>query len=170
MIIPYKDRLIPEGSSLIDALETLNKLGSEPIAFVVTQDQKLIGSLTDGDIRRALLKGINMQEKVDQIIQQHPVFLLSNQVDISKLQSYRQRNVMVLPVVDANHCIIDVISLRQQKSYLPINAMIMAGGKGSRLYPLTNKIPKPLMKIKGQTIIDIKNHHLMENCIQNYWI
>ena len=58
MIIPYKDRLIPEGSSLIDALETLNKLGSEPIAFVVTQDQKLIGSLTDGDIRRALLKGI----------------------------------------------------------------------------------------------------------------
>lgn len=170
MTIPYKDRLISTGSSIIDALETLNKLGSEPIAFVVNQDQKLIGSLTDGDIRRALLKGIDMHDKVDQIIQQHPAFLLSNQVDIAKIQSYRQRNVMVLPVVDANHCIIDVISLRQQRSYLPINAMIMAGGKGSRLYPLTNNIPKPLLKIQGQSIIDRIIHHLSDYGVQHYWI
>jgi CBS domain-containing protein len=72
MTIPYKDRLISTGSSIIDALETLNKLGSEPIAFVVNQDQKLIGSLTDGDIRRALLKGIDMHDKVDQIIPKLP--------------------------------------------------------------------------------------------------
>ena len=144
---PYKDHLIQTGSSVKQALARLNELAQDAILFVVDKDDKLIGSLTDGDVRRGLLNDFTIDNIINEIIQPNPRFIRKGNYDVQKIIEYREEDFRIIPVLDDSNKVVNVINFRNIKSYLPIDAVIMAGGRGQRLQPLTDTTPKPLLKI-----------------------
>jgi dTDP-glucose pyrophosphorylase len=166
----FKDHLILKGSSVKKALELLNKVAPDSILFVVDQDDKLIGSLTDGDVRRGLLNDFTISSSIDNIIQANPRYILKGENDLHKIIEYRNALIRILPLVDEYMRIINVINFRNFKSYLPIDAVIMAGGRGERLQPLTDNTPKPLLKVGEKPIIEHNIDLLASFGIKNFWV
>lgn len=166
----YKEHLIRSGSKIIEALVSLDNLSLDAILFVVDEKERLLGSLTDGDIRRGLIKGLSTDNLVDEIIQPHPRFLRKGEVDIKKVIEYRESNLRILPILNKDDCVTNVINFRETKSYLPVDAVIMAGGEGSRLRPLTKTTPKPLLKVGNKAIIEHNIDRLALFGIDDYWI
>jgi dTDP-glucose pyrophosphorylase len=150
----FKEHLINQEATLKQALQQLNDLAKDAILFVVDENEVLLGTLTDGDVRRGLLKGNSIEDKVVGFIQASPQHIVRTKYSIEDIISLRERNFKVLPVLDEQGRIINIINFRLQKSYLPLDALIMAGGVGSRLRPLTDKTPKPLLKVGDKAIID----------------
>jgi dTDP-glucose pyrophosphorylase len=166
----YKDHLILSGSSVKEALVRLNELSQDAILFVVNDQNKLIGSLTDGDIRRGLLKDYTVTSSVDNIIQKIPLFIRKGENNLQKIIKSRENNYKILPVIDHEDKVVNVINFRLRRSYLPIDAVIMAGGRGQRLSPLTDSIPKPLLVVGDKPIIDHNISRLAQYGIDDYWI
>lgn len=146
--------IIHKKHSVRQVLSKLDILASDAILFLVNDDFELIGSITDGDIRRGLIKGLGLEDEIIKFSQAHPKFFRKNQFDLKQMQEWREKNYKIIPVLDSKNKIIDIINFRLQKSYLPIDAVIMAGGKGTRLRPLTLDTPKPLLKVGGKAIIE----------------
>lgn len=166
----YKDHLILSGSAIKKALLQFNQLGQDAILFVVDAEGKLIGALTDGDVRRGLLKGFTIDSCVDEIIQDNPRYITKGENNLEKIIEYREGDFRIVPVVDENHSVVNVINFRKTKSYLPIDAVIMAGGRGQRLQPLTDTIPKPLLKVGNKAIMEHNLDRLALFGIDNFWI
>jgi dTDP-glucose pyrophosphorylase len=166
----YTEHLIQSGTSIKGALIKLNELAKDAILFIVDEKNKLKGSLTDGDVRRGLISGITIDHKVDDIIQPDPRFLRKGEYDIQKVIEYREGNFRILPILDKDDIIINVINFRETRSYLPVDAVIMAGGKGERLKPLTDNTPKSLLKVGGKPIIEHNIDRLMLYGVDDFWI
>jgi dTDP-glucose pyrophosphorylase len=166
----YKDHLILSGSTVKKSLSVLNELSQDAILFVVDESDRLIGSLTDGDIRRGLLNDFNVDSLIDEIIEPNPRFIRKGDYDIQKIIEYREEDYKVIPVLDDNDIVVNVINFRHLKSYLPVDAVIMAGGRGQRLKPLTDKTPKPMLKIGGVPIIEHNINRLAMFGIDDFWI
>jgi len=150
----FKQHLIPLNITVKDTLARLNTLGADAVLFVTDDSFKLIGSLTDGDIRRGFLKGYDFNTSILEFIQASPVFIRKEELSRTDFEEFRQRNLKILPILDENNIICDIISLRLHHARLPLEAFIMAGGKGERLLPLTEKCPKPLLKVGDKPIIE----------------
>src|SRR3990167_5599931 len=150
----YKDHLILSGSKVKQALLLLNELSQDAILFVVDAEDKLIGALTDGDVRRGLIKGFTIDSYIDEIIQDDPRYITKGENNLEKIIEYREGDFRIVPVVDENHRVVNVINFRKIRSYLPIDAVIMAGGRGQRLQPLTDTTPKPLLKVGDKAIME----------------
>jgi dTDP-glucose pyrophosphorylase len=166
----YRKHLIYTNSLIREALVQLDKLASDAILFVVDSDNKLIGSLTDGDIRRGLINGFAIDSKIDEIIQSNPRFIRKGDSDIEKVIGYREKLFRIIPIVDLENRVVNVINFREIKSYLPVDAVIMAGGKGQRLMPLTEHTPKPLLKVGEKPIIEHNLDRLALFGIDDFWI
>lgn len=166
----YKDHLILSGSKVKEALLLLNELSQDAILFVVDKDEKLIGALTDGDVRRGLINGFTIDSAINDIIQDNPRYIVKGENDLEKIIGYREGHFRILPVVDENHKVVNVINFRHVKSYLPIDAVIMAGGRGQRLQPLTDTVPKPLLKVGNKAIMEHNLDRLAMFGIDDFWI
>lgn len=166
----YKDHLILSGSKVKDALLMLNDLSQDAILFVVDDEDKLIGALTDGDVRRGLIKGFTIDSYIDQIIQGNPRYIVKGENNLKKVIEYREGDFRIVPVVDENHKVVNVINFRRIRSYLPIDAVIMAGGRGQRLKPLTDVTPKPLLKIGDKAIMEHNLDRLALFGIDDFWV
>jgi dTDP-glucose pyrophosphorylase len=164
-----KKYLISKIETVKTALEQLNVLGIDAILFVVDDQNKLLGSLTDGDVRRGLIAGLNTESFVTEFIQEQPKSIDSNLFDLTKIISLRERGFKIVPMVD-NGVVVDVLNFREQRSFLPIDAVIMAGGKGTRLLPLTATIPKPLLEVGGKPIIEYNVNRLAYFGLKNQFI
>jgi dTDP-glucose pyrophosphorylase len=165
----FKKHLILSTTSIKDALIKLDKLASEAILFIVDEKNILIGSLTDGDIRRGLIKGVTIDSFVTDVIQDTPKFIKYGEQDVSKIIKYRESNFTILPVLNNKNQVINIINLRKKRSYLPLDVVIMAGGKGTRLRPLTIDVPKPLLKVGDKPIMEHNLDRLSLYGIGNYW-
>ncbi len=165
----YKKHLISSITVIKDALVKLDILASNAILFIVDKNNILIGSLTDGDIRRGLIKGVSIDSFVTEVVQDNPKFIKYGDQDISKIISYRESNFTILPVLNSRNQVIDIINFREKRSYLPLDAVVMAGGKGTRLLPLTKNIPKPLLKVGEKPIMEHNLDRLSLYGINNYW-
>lgn len=166
----YRRHLIFSGSLIKQALVQLDELASDAILFVVDTNQKLIGSLTDGDIRRGLIKGFSIENKIDEIIQENPRVIRKGDSDIEKVIEYRDNHYRIIPIVDIDDRVINVINFREFKSYLPVDVVIMAGGKGQRLLPLTHSTPKPLLMVGEKPIIEHNIDRLSIYGIDDFWV
>jgi len=166
----YKEHLILSRSTVKQALGVLNELSQDAILFVVDENNKLIGSLTDGDVRRGLLNNFNLDTFIDEIIQPNPRYIRKGQYDIQKIIEYRDEHYRLIPVLDNNDVVINVINFRFIKSYLPIDAVIMAGGRGQRLQPLTDVTPKPLLKVGDKPIMEHNLNRLAMFGIDDFWV
>ena len=120
----YKDHLILLGSKVKDALLMLNDLSQDAILFVVDAEDKLIGALTDGDVRRGLIKGFTIDSYIEEIIQDNPRFIVKGENNLEKIIEYREGDFRIVPVVDENHRVVNVLNFRKIRSYLPIDAVI----------------------------------------------
>lgn len=148
------------------ALKILNLVHSKAMTlFVVEETGKMIGTLTDGDIRRALISGCELSTPVGEIAHRD-YFYLTSEKDIRRAKELRARGITLIPVLDDGR-ISKVIDLTARKSMLPIDAVLMAGGKGERLRPLTLTTPKPLLKIGDKAIIDHNVDALIENGVEH---
>ena len=161
--------IIDSDKTLKEALITINNKGKgEALTlFVVGESKELIGTLTDGDIRRSLIAGASMDTFVSQIAHKQFLFLSEGNYDIDVIHLCKDKNIELLPVLDSEMHIVDVINFKQQKSVLPFDAVLMAGGKGVRLRPLTETTPKPLLPVGGKPIIDYNIESLMENGVKH---
>lgn len=166
----YKDHLIRSGSTTKDALIQLNILGKDAILFVVNERNQLLGSLTDGDVRRALINDFTTNTLVDDIIQSNPRFIRKGDNDIEAVIALRENLFRIIPVLNDQDEVVNVINFRELRSYLPIDAVIMAGGKGSRLMPLTENTPKPLLKVADKPILEHNMNRLAMYGIDDFWI
>jgi NDP-sugar pyrophosphorylase family protein len=97
-------------------------------------------------------------------------FIKKGDYDIQKIITYREKLFRILPVVDENMKVVNVINFRIIKSYLPVDTVIMAGGRGQRLQPLTNKIPKPLLKVGDKPIMEHNLDRLASYGIDDFWL
>ena len=168
-MVNYTQHLLKKTSSIKDALFKLNVLSKDAILFIIDDLGKLRGSITDGDVRRGLLNGVTIDDLVIKILQPNPKFILKSNYDLQKIIDLRNENYKVFPVLDNDGVIINVINFRIKKSYLPLDAVIMAGGKGTRLRPFTNDIPKPLLPVGDKTIMEYNVDRLTEFGIDNFW-
>lgn len=153
---------ITKGAKLIDALTKLNNQQSLAMTlFVIDENNRMVGTVTDGDIRRALISGKGVDCLVDDVMHRN-FYSLRDKDDIRTLKRLRERKIILVPRLDADKRILEVIDLSTRKSSLPVDAVLMAGGKGERLRPLTLHTPKPLLKIGDKAIIDRNVDRLIE--------
>lgn len=148
--------IINKKLSLIDALSLINSFRREPLVlFVVDDDNRMVGTLTDGDSRRALIAGASVNDSIDKVMHKNFNYLRRGvDDDVQHLREQKQKQMKLVPVLDSDKHIVDIINLEKFITRLPIDAVLMAGGKGERLRPLTEKTPKPLLEVGGKCIID----------------
>lgn len=147
--------IIQQSVTIREALLVLNQISSDSQSLlVVDEDQKLVGTLTDGDIRRGLISGAGLTDAVNTIMYKGFKYILESEFDVAHLKAFRDRQILFIPILDKERHIVEVVNLRKYKSHLPIDAVLMAGGKGERLRPLTENTPKPLLKVGEKCIID----------------
>lgn len=164
----FQRYIIPDSATIKDALGALNNLSADiQTLFVVNNKEQMIGTLTDGDIRRGLIRDLPISTNVTEIIHTDFKFIFEYNRDILLIKEFRKSNIELLPCLNKERQILRVYNLKKFKSLLPIDAVLMAGGKGERLRPLTEKIPKPLLKVGEKAIIDYNVEALIGYGIEN---
>lgn len=135
--------------------------------FVVDEGKKMVGTLTDGDIRRGLIRGLELSDPVEKAMHTNFKFVREGQNDAIQLKSFREKQIFFVPVLDADNHVVRVYNLIKYHNFLPVDAVLMAGGKGERLRPLTEKIPKPLLPVGDKAIIDHNVDRLISYGVKN---
>lgn len=150
-----KKYVITTAATVLDALKAMNGTSHDSqTLFVVDENERMVGTLTDGDIRRGLIAGVTLFAPVSEIMHTNFKFVREGQNDAQLLKEFRNRQIYFIPVLDAEGRIVKVCNLIKYRNFLPVDAVLMAGGKGERLRPLTEKTPKPLLPVGGKAIID----------------
>ncbi len=150
-----KRHIIEQSATLIEALDRLNDLsGGIMTLFVISPDHTMTGTLTDGDIRRALLRGLPLTAPVSDAMRRDFRYIREGADAVSTIRDLRSLHIRLIPVLDAGGHIIRTIDTSVTSTILPVGAILMAGGKGERLRPLTLDTPKPLLRVGDRAIID----------------
>ena len=151
----FQHLLILPTSSIKEALQLLNKSGIQILCIV--ENGKLLGTLTDGDIRRGLLNNYNLDSSLENIFFKTPLIFrknVDNKKEIIKLA--KKRKINYIPVVDSENNLLEIetISDLSNIAIKKNRVVLMVGGLGTRLKPLTNNIPKPMLKVGGKPILE----------------
>lgn len=164
-----KNHYISKEKTLIEALTTINSLVPDPLVlFVVDENNRMVGTLTDGDSRRALIAGASVNDKIEKVMHRNFNYMHVEEIgDVKEIKHQKEMKMKLVPVLDADMHIVDIINLEKYSTRLPIDAVLMAGGKGERLRPLTEKTPKPLLPVGGKAIIDHNIDRLIANGVKH---
>jgi len=164
-----KNHYISKEKTLIVALTTINSLVPDPLVlFVVDENNRMVGTLTDGDSRRALIAGASVNDKIEKVMHRNFNYMRVEEIgDVKEIKHQKEMKMKLVPVLDADMHIVDIINLEKYSTRLPIDAVLMAGGKGERLRPLTEKTPKPLLPVGGKAIIDHNIDRLIANGVKH---
>lgn len=151
----WEQALVGPHTSLREALETIDRAGCQ-IALVVGTDRRLLGTLSDGDARRGLLRGLSLGDRVEAAMHKSPTFARAGEAHHSILATMRRLGLHQIPVLDAAG---NVVGLETVDDYLatPVRehwVVIMAGGLGTRLEELTRDTPKPMLKIGARPLLE----------------
>lgn len=154
--------------TLRDALAMLNDLSADTQTLIAVDENNMLkGTLTDGDIRRGLINGSQLTERVSSIMHTNCKYLYDGNIDVVLLKQARAALISLLPIISVDKQVVDILNLQKYKSLLPIDAVIMAGGKGERLRPLTLTTPKPLLPVGNKAIIDHNVDRLIAYGVKN---
>ena len=161
--------LIYKDKTLLEALSQINSIGSGPLVlFVVDNEQRMVGTLTDGDSRRALIAGASVNDKAEKIMHRNFNYMhVKDSTNVLEIRRQKELHMKLVPILDDEKHIVDIINLDKFKTRLPVDAVLMAGGKGERLRPLTENTPKPLLPVGEKAIIDHNVDRLISYGIQH---
>lgn len=164
-----KNHIITEDKTLLDALSQINNLSPEPLVlFVVDDQQRMVGTLTDGDSRRALVRGVSVNDKIDKVMLRDFRYMRFDDItNVAEIRHQKEMRMKLVPILDSERHIVDIINLGKYNTRLPVDAVLMAGGKGERLRPLTETTPKPLLKVGDKAIIDHNIDRLISYGVKN---
>ena len=160
----YKKYLIPKDTKIKDALKRIDS--TKPKILFVEDEGKLVGALTDGDVRRYLLAGGKIDDDVAKACNKKPKKVAHS---LNEAVSMLDKNYIAIPVIDKKKNIIDIyvgsVSNRSNKKKINVPVVINAGGKGTRLDPFTKILPKPLIPVGDLPIIEhIMNAYMEYGC------
>lgn len=164
-----KKHVISQNESLLGALVRINSLAPDPLVlFVVDEQNHVVGTLTDGDSRRALINGASVNQTINTVMHRNFNYLSVDSIsDVKEIKRQRELKMKLVPVLDNEKYLVDIIDLENYRTQLPIDAVLMAGGKGERLRPLTEHTPKPLLPVGNKAIIDYNIDNLSYYGIKN---
>ncbi|MDN3513522.1 MAG: nucleotidyltransferase family protein [Candidatus Brocadia sp.] len=171
LITPADQIIVGENRAFKDVIALINNTHSG-IALVVDHEKRLIGIVTDGDIRRAILSGILLEEPVSRIMVRNPVTVSMDCTKGEICRYFADKKISHLPVVDKENRIIGIFyetSFRKE-GLLDIPVVIMAGGFGKRLRPLTDKVPKPMLKIGEKPILQLLIEKFRDIGVSDFFI
>jgi dTDP-glucose pyrophosphorylase len=151
-------------------LELMGLPGHLRTVFVLNMDNAIIGSISDGDIRRGFLKGLTLSDSCDKFAFDDFKFITTEDDKHLEIPKWREFGITVVPLLDHSGRLLRILDLRKLKGYLPITACIMAGGFGHRLRPLTNQIPKPMLRIGNKPILEININRLVQYGVEDIYI
>ena len=154
-------------STVSEVIASIDRSAKVSIALVVDDGQRLINTLSDGDVRRGLLAGLSLSSTVHELLLRkadtpHPVAVTAP-ADTDRatlLQIMQQQRIRQIPLLDADRRVVDVVILADllpkmlRPLQAPLQAMVMAGGKGIRLRPLTDEMPKPMLPVGGRPLME----------------
>lgn len=151
----WKRLVLPPETKLRDAILKVDE-GGQQIALVCDVGGRLIGTLADGDIRRAILAGTSLEEPCAQVMNPRPTTADPGAGKDAYLKTMRRGSFHQLPLVDAGGLLVGMVTIDELIGAEPRDnwVVLMAGGLGSRLYPLTADCPKPLLKVGGAPILE----------------
>ncbi len=157
--------------TIYNAMEKFNTFGNKHalILFAIDKEEKVLGSISDGDLRRALTSGKDIHTPLLDIMNKDFQYIDSIN-DYVKLKSLKYNNFKIIPYLTKEKKIVDFIDLRSTKALLPLDAVIMAGGKGVRLQPYTHTCPKPMLELDGKPIIAHNIDRLIQFGVRNFYI
>lgn len=147
--------LVSPETSILDTIKTIES-GSRQIALIVDAERHLLGTVTDGDIRRGILRGIGLDQQISNVMNTHPLTAGPDQGTDAILRLMRDREIHQIPIIDADGRLLRIETLNElmHREVSDIWVVLMAGGLGTRLRPLTDTIPKPLLPVGGRPLLE----------------
>jgi dTDP-glucose pyrophosphorylase len=161
--------LILENMTILDALKQIEAVSDDIIRtlFVCDDKNRVLGTLTEGDCRRGLIKGMPLVTEVSKVMNKDFTYLSTVEYKVENIEYIRKQGFNFVPLLNQDKTINKIIDFSKGKSYIPVDAVFMAGGKGERLRPLTLTTPKPLLKIADKPIIDYNIDILIKNSVEH---
>ena len=162
----FSHHLCQAGSTILQAFHQMNNLGKNLTLFIINVEGRLLGTLTDGDIRRGLLNGKSLEDPVEQFMLKNFHFV-KDRIDVQYIKSLKKKGIGLIPAINDENLITRIYNLDDLKTILPAHAVIMAGGKGERLRPLTDSLPKPMLKLGEKPLIQLTVEWMEKFGIEN---
>jgi dTDP-glucose pyrophosphorylase len=162
--------IVGTDAGLIEVLKRIDSLPSVQTVFIVNEKLQVVGTITDGDIRRGIINGLQLNRPITDFMFTAFSFLKEGDDNLAKLREFRRRKLKVVPLLSKEGKLLKIYNFTQLKSLLPVDAVIMAGGEGIRLRPLTEKTPKPLLKVGNKEIIAYNFDRLYQFGITNQYV
>ncbi len=165
----FKDAFVEQGKTIVEAMRIIDNAALQ-IALVVDDDEKLLGTVTDGDIRRGILAGIPLEGNITKIMNAHPTTVKEGASVKEIMDLMTARKIYQVPVLDDQGRVVELERLRvlldRQEHEAPkkpadvstnpseVTVFLMLGGEGKRLHPLTKDIPKPMISVGGRPLAE----------------
>lgn len=170
-----KKFIVRPDSSIQETIRCIDK-NRKGIALVVDHENRLIATITDGDIRRSILASVTFDTPVSRLIEEkenskypNPICVTKKSTDSEMLGLMKNESIRQLPVLDEEGRVVDLVVLSDlvPEEQLAVRAVIMAGGKGTRLRPLTEKLPKPMLPVGDRPLMERTIEQLRQSGIRN---
>lgn len=168
MLKPIDNYTIQKFSPVKDALAQLNALDN--LILFVLDNHLLIGTITDGDIRRGLITGLSLDNPVDKFMNTNFRSCSPKGLTPDFFLELKKDNIKIVPVLKSNGELIRLLDVSKFKAVLPVTALIMAGGRGERLRPMTDNCPKPMLFVGDKPILEHVIDRMIEFGIINIFI
>lgn len=157
MTVSFLSILVSPKTSILDTIKIIDP-STMQMALVVDESRRLLGMVTDGDIRRGLLRGIGLDQPVERVMNPHPTTAFVGQDPDNLATLMRQLKIRALPILDSRGVLIDLALLDNILSPSASTrenwVVLMAGGRGTRLAPLTHTLPKPMIPVGGTPLLE----------------
>jgi dTDP-glucose pyrophosphorylase len=167
----WRDILVDSSTSVKKTLEVINR-SSAQISLVVDKNLRLLGTVTDGDIRRGILGGVGLEAEVSRVMFTKPKTAAASDLSEEVLERMKQLQIRQMPILDDSgvviglHILDDLIAPKELNNWV----VLMAGGMGKRMLPLTDNCPKPMLKVGGKPVLEIILTQLSQSGFRKFFI
>lgn len=167
----WKQIIVNEKTSILEAIQILDKSALQ-IVIVVDNNNKLVGTVTDGDVRRGLIREVSLHESIAKIMNKTPIYVDSSTPLFKIKQLMNEKKLRHIPILNEQKELIDIKLIDDflKQGVNNHTVVLMAGGLGTRLRPLTDNCPKPLLKVGDKPILEIILQNFIEQGFHDFVI